>query len=166
MGRKSQACQKLPPSNVVIVDDQNDLHFCHEEAKAVITTLLSQYNIQTDEVVFHFVDTETICQLHDSYFSDPTVTDCITFPIDGIDSSVSPSVLGEAFICPQTGIAYNPESPYEELTLYIVHCFLHLIGYDDIDEEDRKIMRQEERNCLNLLKKEKKILTNGTAIYT
>ncbi|MBM3201922.1 MAG: rRNA maturation RNase YbeY [Chlamydiae bacterium] len=166
MGTKSQACPKLPPSNVIIFDEQNDLSFSHEEVKGVVTTVLTHYHVKTDEVVLHFVDTKTICTLHEEYFSDPSVTDCITFPIDGPEPQTSPSILGEAFICPKTGIAYNPSSPYEELTLYIVHCLLHLIGYDDIEPEDEKVMREQERICLDLLKKEKKILTNGAATYT
>ena len=38
-----------------------------------------------------------------------------------------------------------------EFAYMIVHSFYHLLGYDHIDEEDRKIMRQKEENILNNL---------------
>ena len=43
--------------------------------------------------------------------------------------------------------------PYGEVTLYIVHGFLHLLGYDDIEESDEKEMRSEEKNCIVHLEK-------------
>jgi probable rRNA maturation factor len=38
-----------------------------------------------------------------------------------------------------------------ELALYVIHGFLHLCGYDDHDDDDRRAMRQRERHYLSLL---------------
>jgi len=38
-----------------------------------------------------------------------------------------------------------------ELSYMVIHGFYHLMGYDHIDEEDKKAMREKEENILNLL---------------
>jgi len=37
------------------------------------------------------------------------------------------------------------------LSLYLIHGWLHLLGFDDIEEEDRKIMRREESRVMDLI---------------
>jgi probable rRNA maturation factor len=40
---------------------------------------------------------------------------------------------------------------HAELTLYVIHGLLHLCGYDDHSERDRKKMRERERHYLREL---------------
>jgi len=106
-----------------------------------------------DEVSFHFVTKKEIASLHDTFFNDPTSTDCITFPVDSYKAP-RPRVLGEVFICPKVAIEYAQEhqtDPQQETLLYIVHGLLHLLGYDDIQPRDRKIMRQKEHIYMKLV---------------
>jgi probable rRNA maturation factor len=163
MGHASLVSPK-PLSSVTIFDQQSDLPFSHQEVEGVVRAVLSHYKVVTDQVSLHFVDTKTICALHEEYFNDPSVTDCITFPIDE-PGAPSPSILGEVFICPQTALTQDPTAPYEELTLYIVHTLLHLLGYDDQGAEE-KLMREQERNCMEMLRMQKKILSNQPSVYT
>ncbi len=112
------------------------------------------------DVVLHFVTEAKICELHGEHFDDPSLTDCITFPIDlpGPDCDV----LGEVFVCPTAALLYakeNNSQPYRECTLYIVHGLLHLLGYDDIDEIDQKKMRAMEDKCMAYLEQRSLILT-------
>lgn len=65
-------------------------------------------------------------------------------------------VLGDLFVCPQVAVEYSQKhelDPSEELTLYVVHGLLHLMGYDDIEEDDVKTMREAEKIHMNHLKK-------------
>ena len=39
----------------------------------------------------------------------------------------------------------------EELSLYLIHGWLHLVGFDDIDSVDRKIIRLEEQRAMDLI---------------
>ncbi len=93
-------------------------------------------------------------RLHGQYFNDRSLTDCISFPLDESESPYR--VLGDVFVCPQVAIAYagrNGGDPYLETTLYLVHGLLHLMGYDDITEKDRKKMRAAEERHLSHLQK-------------
>ena len=38
-----------------------------------------------------------------------------------------------------------------ELSYMVVHSFYHIVGYDHMEEEDKKIMRAKEEYVLNLL---------------
>jgi len=65
-------------------------------------------------------------------------------------------VLGEAFICPEAAVVYCEENGgdvHEEITLYIIHTLLHMLGYDDIEPKDRTRMRQAERRWMASLQK-------------
>lgn len=106
--------------------------------------LCSFLSIDCDELSVYFVSEKKICALHKKYFDDPTPTDCITFPIDA-------SYLGDLFISPAAALRYDPEKPYRETTLYLVHGLLHLLGYDDIDPLQRKAMRKMEKRCMGHL---------------
>ncbi|MCH9613888.1 MAG: Endoribonuclease YbeY [Chlamydiia bacterium] len=120
----------------------------------LIHLLLDHYKVEFEEVSVNFVDIDTISKLHADFFDDPTPTDCITFPIE-------PGV-GEIYVCPEIASSYTKEhggNVNEEVTLYVVHGLLHLLDFDDIDEDDRKTMREEERICMSLLKEKGLILT-------
>ncbi len=143
--------------NVLISSNQSDLEISEEQVKALIKTLLEFKGVDCDELGVHFVNLDTISKLHDQFFNDPTPTDCISVPVDFIDDpNAVPVVLGDIFVCPAVAKSYATEhelSPYDEVTLYIVHGFLHLLGYDDIEEDEQKEMRAEEKNCMLHLEK-------------
>jgi probable rRNA maturation factor len=146
---------------VTIINNQSVLIINKKKIEKQVKTILRKENISTDEVILHFVDDKTIKELHLKFFNDPTITDCISFPIDPpVKEKKCYHILGEAFICTKEAVRYSKShniSPNEELILYIIHCILHLIGYDDINKKDINIMRKKENLYISLLK-EKKIL--------
>lgn len=104
------------------------------------------------EVTLHFVDGKEICRLHQEYFNDSSITDCISFPIDSLDTPYR--VLGEVFVCPEVAIDYaanHRENPMKETALYVVHGLLHLFGYDDIKETERRQMKKRESVLMTYL---------------
>lgn len=140
--------------NIFISNQQQDLEIDNESVIAVAQAFLLLEGISVEEVSVNFVDTLLISQLHADYFDDPSTTDCISFPFDDDDEEYR--VLGEIFVCPKTAIDYVNEhggDPYDETTLYVVHGLLHLIGLDDIEEDDRLKMRERETVHLKNLKK-------------
>ena len=146
--------------NISVVDEQKDLSINASTVEDTIKSFLQLAECECDEVTVHFVDTPTICQLHADFFDDPTTTDCISFPMDGEDE-MGYKVLGEVFVCPQTAIDYVAQhggDPYLETTLYMIHGLLHLLGYDDIEEQDAKEMRKQEAVHLDHLRKADKLI--------
>lgn len=109
--------------------------------------------IHCDEVSLHFVTVAEITELHRQYFNDPTPTDCISFPMDDPED-IGYRVLGDVFVCPEVARQYvkaHGGDVYRETSLYVIHSLLHLMGYDDIDEEDQRQMRDLEHHYLTLI---------------
>lgn len=154
-----QVFPKHPHSSIVsvmeiVIDDrQRDLAIDPLQVQHVVEAVLGLHDCSCDGVTIHFVGEEEICRLHDEFFSDPSVTDCISLPMDS--ERVGGSwILGEVFVCPSVACRYSEERDrdrYEETCLYIVHGLLHLLGHDDIDEGDRAVMRGEESRCMRHL---------------
>ena len=138
---------------VTIFDYQKAIKLHKRAITKLVKTLLSYLNVNCSEIILDFVDEKKICTLHGKFFNDPTPTDCITFPIDD-DSVTQNRILGEIFICTEVALKYAKEhsiDPYEEVCLYIVHGLLHLIGYNDIENKDRIIMKKKEKLCMGVI---------------
>ena len=150
--------------NVQFTNQQNALFVSPNEVERLVQTFLKWKGISCDEVSIFFVEKEEICRLHGEFFDDSSPTDCISFPIDSPnDPSNGYTVLGEVFVCPEVAIEYaknaQNHSPKTEVSLYIIHGLLHLLGFDDQKEEERMIMRDEENSAMEYLKEKKVLLT-------
>lgn len=154
--KKSLVSQRLQrphkASRVLIVNAQRSLAISEPTVKKILRLLMKTYNVSSREVVVHFVSRQKIQAIHKRFFNDPTATDCITLPYN------EEQLLGELFICPEVARTYAKKAglnPYDELMLYIVHGFLHLMGFKDQTAAEQKRMRTEETKCLkNCLKEE------------
>lgn len=141
--------------NIIITNEQSDIVISESQVRELISEVILFEGCNCDEVSLNFVSTQEICTLHEEFFNDPSPTDCISFPMSDKDSFPGLHILGDVFVCPQTAIEYANEHQlniYEEISLYIVHGLLHLMGYDDISDEDELIMRNAERRHMSHLK--------------
>jgi probable rRNA maturation factor len=139
---------------VHVFNRQQYLPLSKKSVQAVINTALTLANKKYDEVSIHFVDEEEICKLHEEFFDDPSTTDCISFPMDE-ESDLGYLVLGDIFINPKAAIDYAATTPcdiYEEITLYLIHGLLHLLGKDDQTEAQIQEMRTLEQIYMEHLK--------------
>lgn len=102
-----------------------------------ITTVLGINRL----VAVQLVDSLEMVRLNTSFRGCPENTDVLTFP-SGLDD---PLPLGDIAICVPYAIDQSSvrKVPLDnELTALIVHGCLHLLGYDDIFDEDRIAMQQ------------------------
>lgn len=146
-----------------IYNIQRDLPISAKSVEMAISFLFAHLKIQSDEVIVHFITKKKIGKIHHDFFNDPSPTDCISFPVDSPKAKrTGPTILGEIFICPKVAIEFGKQHEidcYEETSRYLVHGLLHLIGYDDISEEDRRKMKAKENQCMKLLSKQKLLIT-------
>ncbi|MDN3506282.1 MAG: rRNA maturation RNase YbeY [Simkaniaceae bacterium] len=132
----------------MVTNSQRSIAISLPSAQETLEFLLGQ--VQKEEMAIHFIGKEKISQLHATHFDDPSPTDCITFPFD------DPHFLGEVFVCPKVAQEYVKEhggNLEDEITLYVVHGFLHLMGYEDTTPEKASTMREQEKKWMNLLTK-------------
>jgi len=112
---------------------------------------LSFCSIPNGEVSIAFLGDDSIATLHADFLDDPTPTDVITFPGD-------PDMDFAGEICTSVDHAIDRSkelnNPFKkELSLYLVHGWLHLAGYNDKAENERKEMRLAESQALSELEK-------------
>jgi probable rRNA maturation factor len=137
-----------------VFDDQKDLPIKSEQVSELAREVILFEGQTCDEASIHLIDTRVMCEMHGLYFNDPTTTDCISFPLNG-NAKDPYKILGDVFVCPQTAqdyVAIHLGEVYEEITLYIIHGLLHLMGYDDIEDGDEKEMREAELRHMKNIK--------------
>ena len=101
----------------------------------------------TGELSVAFLDDAELLRIHAEFMEDHTVTDVITFPGDSEDG-----LVGEICVSvnrAEVEAAARGEPLARELTLYLVHGWLHLVGFNDVDNADRRAMRLAEEETMN-----------------
>ena len=111
------------------------------------------------QVQFRFVSDAEIKKWHRRYFNDPTATDVISFSMrEGVDSKSQEDILGDILISVETAqrqAKLYGKSLNEELTLYMIHGVLHLLGYDDLAPRKKKVMDKLQFSLLEKTMREK-----------
>ena len=88
-------------------------------------------------------------RVHADFLNDPAPTDVITFEGDAALGSA-----GEICVCADVARDYaalHGGRFSRELLLYLVHGYLHLAGYDDLQPAVKRRMRAAETRAMKLL---------------
>ncbi len=67
--------------------------------------------------------------------------------------------LGEIIVCPKIALEYDSKNPYKETSLYLIHAFLHLLGYKDKGVKERTTMEKEQQRLLQAAQNNACLLT-------
>ncbi|CDE90867.1 metalloprotein YbeY family [Clostridium sp. CAG:389] len=115
-------------------------------------------------ITITFTTPEEIRKINKKYRKIDRATDVLSFPMfekDELDEKIKnkdflyEDVLGDIIISIDKVREQAEEYGHSferELSYMLVHGFYHLMGYDHIEEEDKKIMRPKEEKILNELK--------------
>lgn len=137
--------------NIDVFSDVDGLTFEHHDVYNLFECLdMTEYAIGSGDLSVVFLNGISMKDLHEQYLRDDTLTDVITF-----DSDSSMSFAGEICVSPDYAIVSSQEHNVtfsEELSLYLVHGYLHLYGLNDILQEDIAMMRSAEKKCMNILR--------------
>lgn len=148
---------------VVIYHSRKPSPLSAKDVRRLCTLLGEAYQVQSHTLIVQFVGKRRIQALHEQFFGDPTPTDCISFPLTHPATqdpahtnlgSAPPSILGEVFVCPEVAAEYahaHAVTVRSELLRYLVHGFLHLIGFDDTEPAKKRVMRREEERWVAML---------------
>ena len=121
--------------------------------KLTIKNVLAALNLEECKIDFVFCDNSFIQNINRKYLNHNYPTDVIAF---NLADSLDPNYCGEIVIsvekAKENSLLYKT-SLAEEITLYIIHGLLHLIGYEDNTAKERKRMRNKEAYVLRKIKK-------------
>ena len=106
------------------------------------------------EVSLTIVSPAEIKELNACYRGVDSVTDVLSFPQFESAEDFPPAgelVLGDVVICAERARCQAEEfghSLERELVYLFVHSILHLLGYDHMDEEEKRVMRAKEEHVM------------------
>ena len=127
---------------IEITDRQTDVKVDHTRLKEVVGETLRNAGC-TQSISVALVTAAEITELNRIYRKRDAVTDVLAFPMDD-------DLLGDVVICParaEEETAARSHGVMDEVLLYAVHGTLHLLGYDD-DEENAEEMYAKENEIL------------------
>ena len=107
------------------------------------------------EISVTFVDLDEIHELNKQYRGVDKPTDVLSFPqFDDLEEEI-PEVceicLGDVVICEQKAREQAEEFGHSferELVYLITHSVLHLLGYDHMEDDEKKAMREREEEIM------------------
>lgn len=108
-----------------------------------------KYSIPSGDLSIAFLDGESLRILHGEFLNDDAPTDVITFPGDP-----SERFAGEICVSVDYALEYSEAAGgafADEISLYLIHGWLHLAGLDDRSPEDAQCMRRAESEALAFL---------------
>lgn len=125
-----------------------------EDLKNVCKIALKKLKVKKALFNITIVDDKRIHEINKTYRDVDRPTDVISFAFeDNLDIAYSDfRFLGEIYIsidtCKRQAVEYGHDFK-REICFLTVHGLLHLLGYDHIEEEDRKVMRALEESVLD-----------------
>jgi len=124
------------------------------ELEKVIEFACKHMKVENPLLNIVIVDNKKIQEINKLYRNKDAVTDVISFAFEEVPDVKYDDVrfLGEIYIsyerCKEQAAEYG-HSVKREFCYLAVHGLLHLLGYDHIKEEDKKVMRALEEEILN-----------------
>ncbi len=131
---------------VIIENDINDIL-----EKVVKEALTMEKDSLDYEISVSFVDNKEIKELNSIYRSIDKETDVLSFPQDEEFLFEGPVLLGDIIISAEKALEQSKEFGHSfnrEVAYLTAHSMLHLLGYDHMEEEDKKTMRLKEKTIM------------------
>ena len=134
-----------------------------ETMEKALSLILESEGIDEDgaEVSVSFVSSDKIRELNRDYRDVDSVTDVLSFPqFETVDELIESeedtgvAELGDVVICMDRAKSQAEEfgHPLKREVIYLfVHSILHLLGYDHMEEDEKKIMRAREEETMEKL---------------
>ncbi|APR60905.1 rRNA maturation RNase YbeY [Staphylococcus condimenti] len=120
----------------------------YQQIDNLLTFAKKEENIEDDaELSVTFVNKQEIQEINRDYRNKDKVTDVISFALEEDEPEIEgldmPRVLGDIIICADVAKEQSDEYGHSferELGFLALHGFLHLLGYDHMNESDEKEM--------------------------
>ncbi len=148
--------------DIIIENRQEKVDFCEAIGKLIEKSIQEALDYEgldfIDEVDVLLVDDEAIRILNRDFRDVDKETDVLSFPMyNGIEDIMSQRdsaglmLLGDIVISLERAKAQGLDFEHgieREVSYLTVHSILHLLGYDHMQESDKKIMRDKEKNIM------------------
>lgn len=115
-----------------------------------LSKVTGHYGRSTGDIAYVFCSDKYLLEINQKHLDHDYYTDIITFNYNN-----GGVISGDMYISvervKENALTFEVDF-LTELSRVMAHGFLHLIGYNDITEEEKLEMREQETKCLILLK--------------
>lgn len=135
---------------IEIANQQNRHAVPRQLLRAATRNVLRGAGVQAATISLAIVDDPTMHRLNREFLQHDYPTDVLSFVLDRDDKKLD----GEIIVSADTAASSCDEfgwSAQDEMTLYVIHGLLHLVGFDDHSSADRRRMRAKEKEYLDRL---------------
>lgn len=122
--------------------------------EAVAKTLEEEGFSEKAEVEITLVSEEEICRLNKEFRGVEKKTDVLSFPLEEEEPVDGALLLGDVIVCPK--VIYEQSKAFgtlfaQEFSLMVIHSVLHLLGWDHMEEKEKKKMFAKQEKILHSL---------------
>jgi len=153
--------------NIVIANRQRKQRVNVRFLRRVVDGLIAELKLADVELGISLVGAREMALVNETFLQHEGATDVITF--DHSNSMLPPArrrfqpgfpavgrkeIHGELFICVEVAMSQAGEFNtiwQSEVVRYVVHGVLHLLGYDDLQPQWRRVMKREENRLMRRL---------------
>jgi rRNA maturation RNase YbeY len=122
-----------------------------KKIKTWISDVILQQNNVVGNITFIFCDDEYLLKINQKYLNHDTLTDVISFDYSQLIKNNKKIISGEIYISiprVKENAKLNGQTISRELHRVLIHGILHFCGFKDKRNEDKKLMRKMEDDCL------------------
>ena len=118
--------------------------------KAWIEEVVKRHGKKVGELYYYFCSDDKLLEINKERLGHDFYTDIVTFPLNECENVLSSEFCISIDRIKDNAVTFG-RSYESELHRVIIHGVLHLIGFDDLTEEEEKEMREKEEEALKLL---------------
>jgi len=115
-----------------------------------IISVVESRGYRVGELYYYFCSDEALLDINRQRLGHDFYTDIVTFPLNDCETTISSEFCISVDRVADNAATFG-RSFDSELHRVIIHGVLHLIGFDDQTDEERKQMREMEEKCLSIL---------------
>jgi probable rRNA maturation factor len=139
--------------SVLFRNSQKAVEVRPSSVEALAEFVLREEGASEKELSVLFVDDAEITKLNARHLGRTCPTDVLAFPMgEEGEVAVHTELLGDVVVSPERAVCYAKQHGLKleaELSLYLIHGILHLLGYDDVTASRKRKMRKRERELLS-----------------
>ena len=120
-----------------------------ERVRNWIASVIELKGFKVGELHYYFCSDDTLLNINRERLGHDFYTDIVTFPLGDCERYISSEFCLSLDRIAENSLTFG-RTFESELLRVIIHGVLHLIGYDDLTDEEENAMRNKEEECLNL----------------
>lgn len=127
--------------------------FDYDQVRSWICSVVEDRGFSVGELYYYYCSDDALLRINQDRLGHDFYTDIVTFPLNACESVISSEFCISLDRVAENALLFGRTFDHE-LFRVMIHGVLHLIGFDDLVEEDRLQMRDMEDKCLDTLFKQ------------